>query len=50
MKKKYIVELTSEERSELQAMVKKGKATASILFGTRIAVRFMGENYPKTFF
>lgn len=28
MKKKYIVELTNEERSELQAMVKKGKAAA----------------------
>ena len=28
MKKKYIVELTSEERCELQAMVKKGKAAA----------------------
>lgn len=28
MKKKYIVELTSEERSELEAMVKKGKAAA----------------------
>jgi transposase len=29
MKKKYIVELTSEERSELQAMVQKGRAAAS---------------------
>lgn len=28
MNKKYVVELTSEERSELQAMVKKGKAAA----------------------
>jgi len=28
VKKKYIVELTSEERSELEAMVKKGKAAA----------------------
>ncbi len=28
MKKKYIVELTSEERSKLTAMVKKGKAAA----------------------
>ena len=28
MKKKYIVEFTSEERGELQAMVKKGKAAA----------------------
>ena len=28
MKKKYIVKLTSEERGELQAMVKKGKAAA----------------------
>jgi transposase len=28
MKKKYIVELTSEEHSELQRMVKKGKAAA----------------------
>ena len=28
MQKKYVVELTSEERSKLQAMVKKGKAAA----------------------
>ena len=28
MNKKYVVELTSEERSELQAIVKKGKAAA----------------------
>ena len=28
MNKKYIVELTSEERSKLKAMVKKGKASA----------------------
>jgi hypothetical protein len=28
MKKKYIVKLTSEERGELQAKVKKGKAAA----------------------
>ena len=28
MKKKYAVELTSQERCELQVMVKKGKAAA----------------------
>ena len=28
MNKKYIVELTSEDRSKLQEMVKKGKGTA----------------------
>ena len=28
MQKKYIVRLTAEERAELEAMVKKGKATA----------------------
>lgn len=28
MQKKYVVELTSEDRSKLQAMVKKGKAAA----------------------
>ena len=44
MKKKYIVELTSEERCELEAMVKKGKAAAYKI--ERAQVR---TNTPKGF-